>query len=150
MSSILQIVFEATKDNLSDTRPDDGPPPNLLYTFQCTPPTAGPPPVQYCRRAMTSGIGSKVIFWDVCSQHNLSSTVESQINGIRGIPESQESLESRSSEGENGRLKINVAENVRSLVHFRAGSRRLVAQETRTVPGRRLACSGAPPHVARP
>jgi hypothetical protein len=64
--------------------------------------------------------------------------------------ESQESLESRSSEGENGRLKINVAENVRSLVHFRAGSRRLVAQETRTVPGRRLACSGAPPHVARP
>jgi hypothetical protein len=28
---------------------------------------------------------SKVIFWDVCSQHHLSSTVESQINGIQGI-----------------------------------------------------------------
>jgi hypothetical protein len=38
---------------------------------------------------------------------------------------SQESLESGASgpsEGENGRLKIDVAENVRSLLHFRSAT----------------------------
>jgi hypothetical protein len=73
--------------------------------------------------------GAKAIFWDVCSQHHLSSTVESEINGIRGIwgisgmwgiSGISGSGASRPSEGENGRLKIDIAENIRSLLHFRS------------------------------
>jgi hypothetical protein len=54
---------------------------------------------------------------------NLKSTASGVSGASLACGASRESLESgasRPSEGENGRLKIDVAENIRSLLHFRA------------------------------
>jgi hypothetical protein len=53
---------------------------------------------------------------------NLKSTASGVSGASLACGPSRESLESgasRPSEGENGRLKIEVAENMRSLLHFR-------------------------------
>jgi hypothetical protein len=50
---------------------------------------------------------------------NLKSTASGASLASGASQESLESVASGPSEGENGRLKIDVAQNVRSLLHFR-------------------------------
>jgi hypothetical protein len=93
-------------------------------------------------RGYLDGERCKAIFWMYVLSIiylrplNLKSTASGVSGASLACGASRESLESgasRPSEGENGRLKIDVAENIRSLLHFRGavGAERLQEEYTR-------------------